>query len=144
MKNWLRRWRKLTALSGRDKWLLGRALGCVILIKLALKLLPFPWFKRVYNWLLDTRQRYVYDNAYLQKVAWSVEAVGNALPFAVVCLPRALVFKYLLRHDPHLALKIGVSTAQNVFSAHAWVENDTGILIGQTPQNQYTPVWTWT
>lgn len=77
------------------------------------------------------------------KVVYAVKAVANSVPFAMTCLPQALATKFLLRSTDDIALKIGVSLDNKLFEAHAWVEKEGEIIIGDFPESNYTPIWTW-
>lgn len=138
--NW---WSKIRQLPTADLLLLARGGVCVFLIKVGLKALKFSWFKHVFNFFLKTKTTKNHSEDWAKKVVWSVQTVAHVFPFSVVCLPQALAVKYLLRHDHRYLLKIGVSTQNQSFSAHAWVEKDGILIIGDTPQTQYVPIWTW-
>ena len=122
-------------------WILIRAACVVTVIKMGYQL-PFPTFKKCFDWLAKTAKVKHYSPEYIQQTVWAINAVSHRLPFEVVCLPRALALKYLLRQDPRLHLKIGVSLHAG-FAAHAWVELHEQVIIGDTPET-YQSLWTWT
>jgi|GEM_PF-1514468 len=143
MKKNLKWWGKLRQLPTNDWQFLARAGVYIILIKIGLKVLTFNKFKPFFNFFLKTKTAKSYSAEWAKKVVWSVQTMAHVLPFGVVCLPQALAVKYLLRGDHCYLLKIGVSTQNQLFSAHAWVEKDGILIIGDTPQTQYVPIWTW-
>ena len=126
-------------------WLLVEATLVVVAIKIAYQL-PFRVFKKGFDWFIKPASAVNYPLNRIHQTAWAVNAVSNRMPFAVVCLPRALSLKYLLRQDPRLHLKIGVRLqagfAAHAWAAHAWVELDGQIVIGDTPET-YQSLWIW-
>jgi hypothetical protein len=75
-------------------------------------------------------------------VAWSVDAVAPFLPESVTCLRRALVAQSLLERDGRPAdMRIGVMKTGTELKAHAWVEHDGRVLVGQVHDlAQYVPL----
>jgi hypothetical protein len=59
---------------------------------------------------------------------------SNALPVETTCLPRALAAGSLLaRYGYDSTLRIGVARDDGEFAAHAWVERDGVVTIGDLP-----------
>ena len=81
----------------------------------------------------------------MQRVVWAVDTAANLLPFELLCLPRALAAKYLLRNIPALTLEIGIEMKPaKKFEAHAWVEQNGHIIIGRWPDAvSYKRLWVW-
>ncbi len=81
----------------------------------------------------------------IEEVVWSVNVMANILPLNLLCLPRALAAKYLLRSQPGLVLEIGVEVNPHKdFEAHAWVENKGEIIIGDWDSSiSYQRLWSW-
>ncbi len=71
--------------------------------------------------------------------------MANVLPLSLLCLPRALAAKYLLKNHPNLKLEIGVElNPRKDFEAHAWVENNGEIIIGDWDSSiSYQRLWSW-
>lgn len=66
-----------------------------------------------------------------QDIIWSVRAAA-ALSWRPTCAVRALVGERALRrHGFPSQFKVGV-TGGDDFQAHAWVEDETGVLIGES------------
>ena len=145
MSHWTRNWGKVLTLS-RTQWvLLGKATVILLLIKAGLQLLSFNQFKRAYAYTLQVSRPTSYPTQYIADVAWAVRTVAYRLPFALTCLPQALTVKFLLRRASNLPLHIGVQTAATQgFQAHAWIEKDGQIVIGEWPEaTNYRPIWVW-
>lgn len=66
---------------------------------------------------------------------------SSILPNHFVCLPQALVFKYVFRKEPNLTIKFGVQKEGNQLVSHAWVQQHDSILIGNLPAFNYIPIW---
>ncbi|AUG47147.1 hypothetical protein BVU17_06255 [Haloarcula taiwanensis] len=64
-------------------------------------------------------------------VRWAVLTAGSHLPGTYDCLDRALTGSTLLEASdlPH-CLRFGVDTQSNTFEAHAWIESNGEVLIG--------------
>jgi hypothetical protein len=124
------------------KWLI-QAAWAVLVVKIALRFLPFETFRAYFDHFCQTKTPRVYDTVTYHQVAWAIRAVSARWPWRAVCLPQALAFKYILRRDASLHLQIGVNKrVQGQFQAHAWVEKSGKILIGDTPET-FQKLWTW-
>ncbi|WP_428657893.1 lasso peptide biosynthesis B2 protein [Runella sp.] len=143
MKNWSRWFKKWRALPLKSRWLLFRVAVCIVLVKIGLKVLPFKRFRVVYDFFVSNANDQTYTADYVGKLVWSVQVISSVLPFEVLCLPQALAVKYFLRFERGYGLKIGVSNHGQLFSAHAWVEKDGKIVIGEIPTINYVPLWAW-
>jgi len=136
-------WQTYTKLAQQQRNWLWRAGWVVLVIKVLLILLPYSFFRKHYDRLVSVRLSKQYDDQTLQEVAWAIRVVSSRWPWNAVCLPQALSFKYLLREDSMLLLQIGVNRNKGgEFQAHAWVEKDGKILIGDTAE-EYQTLWTW-
>ncbi len=107
--------------------------------RLGLWLLPFKTLRHLLAKIafLSTR-----GPAKTDTIIWAV-AVGSRYVPVATCLTQALAGQVLLnRHDVPALLRIGVAKdEQGVFRAHAWVESQGRILIGNSPDlHRYTRV----
>jgi len=64
-------------------------------------------------------------------VRWAVLTAATHLPGTYDCLDRALAGSTLLlaNDQPH-RLRFGVDTRSDTFEAHAWIESNGGVLLG--------------
>lgn len=71
----------------------------------------------------------------VDRIVWAAGAAGRLLLGARPCLPLAMATQWLLRrHGVATDLRIGVMRDQSrQLEAHAWVELNGRILIGQMP-----------
>jgi hypothetical protein len=75
-------------------------------------------------------------------ITWSVNVLSSYLPAAVTCLRRAIVAQAMLAsHGYPARVRIGVRKAGSEFRAHAWVEHEGRVLLGDLDDlSQYTPL----
>jgi hypothetical protein len=142
LRNFIGKWRSLTS-SG--KLIFIKASTCLLLIKVGLMLLPFSLFRKIFHRATNSRSVSEMSKDEIDQVVWAVDTAANLLPFELLCLPRALATKYLLRKVPSLTLEIGVEiNPAKSFEAHAWVERNGNIIIGDWPQTvSYKRLWVW-
>jgi len=136
------KWRNL---SGPEKRIFLRAGWCLIWIKAGLLLLPFPLFRKWYHRASRPSRIENTPPESVKRAVWAVDTAANLLPFELLCLPRALATKYLLRNAPALTLEIGIEiNPAKQFEAHAWVEQNGNIIIGRWPDTvSYKRLWVW-
>ncbi|WP_229217047.1 lasso peptide biosynthesis B2 protein [Dyadobacter luteus] len=136
------RWKQL---RNEEKMLFFKASVSLLLIKSGLLLLPFPTFRKVYNRLAKSDKKKDVSGQQIDAAVWAVKSAADHLPVELLCLPRALATKYLLRKVPALTLEIGVEiTPAKVFEAHAWVEKNGSVIIGDWPETvSYQRLWVW-
>lgn len=100
-----------------------------------LKILSFEYFKKWYSHSLPKNEKAIDQNLLVKYV----KSIGSRLNFT--CLPQALTFKYFFNSQTELI--IGVQKQNEKFEAHAWVQRENEILIGEFPNDHFTPIWTW-
>ena len=139
------KWNKILDLTSTQWILLVKATVILLLTKASLLTLTFPQLKKMYARILHVKKPGTYPEEYVAAAAWAVRAIAYRLPFGLTCLPQALTLKYLLRRDPNMPLHIGVQTAASQgFQAHAWIEKDGHVIIGDWPEEtNYQPIWVW-
>lgn len=119
---------KFRALPRPQQRLLMRAACLTSAVSLGLRLLPFSTLQR---WL---QPKAVLDSKFAPSkndVVWAVTIASRYVPGAT-CLVQALAAERLLKRAGHPAqLRIGVAN-QPAFRAHAWVESDGKVLLGET------------
>lgn len=134
---------KLAHASWAERRALIRAAVLLIVARTALLTLPLRTVLRVAerSRARDTRPRSVGDSAgatradaHLSRMIWAVEIMGNRLYPKNPCLTQALVIQVLLHRAGLPAdLRIGVRRETDATpQAHAWVESEGVILIGQS------------
>ncbi|HEV7378428.1 MAG TPA: lasso peptide biosynthesis B2 protein [Dyadobacter sp.] len=136
---------KWNSLRGEERYLFFKAYISLLVIKSGLLVLPFPTFRKLYNRLAASTTKKEVTGDYINATVWAIKSAASHSPVEMLCLPRALAAKYLLRKVPALTLEIGVEiNAAKTFEAHAWVEKNGSIIIGDWPETvSYQRLWVW-
>lgn len=140
MKNWWKRFREFSYLSLTDKLLIIHTAIILVLVRIGLKVLSFQQFRNLYGKLLSVNKSASTSDTSIDRQVWAIQKVSGTL--AAVCLPQALTLAYFLRKDKGIELVVGVQKI-HTFEAHAWVEKSGKILIGESPDNSFKPLWVW-
>ncbi len=134
------RWNKLTARQ-KMHWLKAAAL--LLLVGISLKLLPFSTFRKWYLKLIESFPLKPVPDTEIPDITWSVESAARILPMKLLCLPQALVVRYLLSGSEGVKMHIGVNKDPVTgFQFHAWIEKQGKTIIGDLPA-YYQPLWVW-
>jgi hypothetical protein len=132
LKKFLRRFRTAHRLRGEERSLLRQTLLLLIHVRLRMFFFSFP---RVLSWVRrQTPELASHTISTPERLSWLVESMGIALPGVFNCLPRALAgFVLLRRCGWEVSLKIGTRHRRPELpvEAHAWLERDGAILIGE-------------
>ena len=141
-KHYITKW---NSLSGKRKVVFLKAAVSLVLVKIGLAILPFVTFRKLFHWLCDTKSAGEISQERIDLTVWAVDTAANLLPLELLCLPRALATKYLLRKVPALTLEIGIEVnPAKQFEAHAWVEQNGSVIMGNWPQSVlYQRIWVW-
>jgi len=78
----------------------------------------------------------------IERVSWAVRAASRFVPGASNCLVRALATQALLgKYGYRSELRIGVRKAADAgLAAHAWLESDGAVVIGEFELDHYVPL----
>jgi hypothetical protein len=126
--------RKWLALSGAERRVVIEALLLIAAFGLGLKLLPF---RTVVGRVRSRSRRGSAVSA--QRIGALVDAAGRILHAS--CMPRALALASVLasRGIPH-ELRVGVRRTGSGIAAHAWVSDESGVLLGGARTGEYAPL----
>jgi hypothetical protein len=130
---------KFLRLSWREQKLVAGAVLALSAVRFALIALPFATVRgivaRRYRRLDDKPSRPA-----LERVTWAIEAASHYVPGGSNCLVRALASEYVLGRCGYPSeLKIGVAkSAAGELAAHAWLESDGRVVIGEFELDRYT------
>jgi Transglutaminase-like superfamily len=124
-------------LNREERGLVVRAASTVVLVRVALTILPFRWLRALVR---KERHRGKPGRHSPEELARAVARVSRRVPRAT-CLTQALALQSLLTRDGHVGtLRIGVAKDHGRLRAHAWVENEHGILIGGEEAARFLPL----
>ncbi len=135
------RLRRFISLPARDGWLLAKAWATVVTVRIGLWILPYPWVHRIQTWFarrpIDRLQK---RRAAAERVAWTVAVASHYFPRARHCLTEGIATHILLSRRGYPAqLRIGVAKENaRGLEAHAWVESEGRVFIGDTELHKYT------
>lgn len=135
---------KFLVLPTTDKWLLIKAAALLEAIKLSMRLLPFQTLLRLSTRAasMAIRRSLHTDRASSDRVAWAVEVASRHTPGHKTCLNQALATQVLLARRGYPAV-LHVGAAKGTagrFQAHAWVESEGKIVIGESGLEGFAPL----
>jgi hypothetical protein len=125
-----------------ERWLAVRAIGWLLAMRVALRLVPFTGIRR----FVSSRPPPLFaaDAGWPQAVRRAGLRAARVFPDSS-CLARSLVGELLLRSGGHPAtLRIGVATppagggTKPLLDAHAWVESGGVLIAGDADLGRYT------
>jgi hypothetical protein len=126
----------------REIPILLRSAALLCSVRLALWIVPFPKLRRAVAWTVRTRVRPA-SRRTAEQLSWAVRAVSSYVPSAT-CLTQALALHILLRQEGLPSkIRIGVTRDAGHFEAHAWVESQERVVIGDSGLRRYAPILMW-
>lgn len=114
-----------------------RALALTLFIRICLWVIPFRALRSALSKLSKPR---LSPDQPAGCLAWAVQTASIGVPRAT-CLTQALALQVLLRRrgtDCHLRLGVGHDANGGVV-AHAWLESEGRVLIGNQELSRYSP-----
>lgn len=142
MKSIVDRAAKFFHLSGLERLVLLQAWLLLLFADLSLRLLPFSTILRYCGPRHAAHDSHATEMPMpVSRIASLVETSGRYCPFGTSCLKEALVLSRLLssRGIP-ATLRIGVGRHADVFTAHAWLEQEGQVILGDRDLGSYTPL----
>ena len=138
------RLRRVFRLSTQKKILLFQATLLLTATRLGLHVLSFARLRSLLARYVGVggAKHGALQHGALDPIVWAVEAVSRQIPAIGTCLTQALAAHVLLaRRGVQSDLRIGVMRdGSGKFIAHAWLEKDGRILIGEAHRQGYNPM----
>lgn len=132
----MRRIAAFWALSGEDRRLLIEAFAACVHSRLVLYVVSASRLRRMVT-------RSGRNGAPVERIVWAVRTASRWTP-GTTCLIAGLALQRMLgRHGHSSELHIGVSRSGGVFAAHAWVERDGRVLVGEGELDTYVRLVSW-
>ena len=129
--------RSFLKLSFEDKHILIKSFFLLWIIRIMLCILPFSVIQKIVGRFTVVSGES--HSIHLEKLTWAVAVMGRYVPKAT-CLTRALTAQILLAGQNYRSnLKIGVSKTEGNFEAHAWLESDNKIVLGES-ETEFIPI----
>ncbi len=124
-------------LSNNKKSLFIKSLILMGFIRIFLTILSFSNVKKISKRFSRSNNNQK-NNLTIEDIIWSIRVVSTYVPRAT-CLTQAITAQILLyRYDHPSKLKIGV-TKKDDFEAHAWLEINNEIVLGES-EEKYMPI----
>ena len=124
-------------LSSARKSLLIKSLIMIIFIRVSLSLFSFSNVKNISKKFSKPNKNQK-NKIIIEEIVWSLRVASIYVPKAT-CLIQAITAQILLSRYNYLSkLKIGVIKGQE-FEAHAWVEINDRIVLGES-EEKYIPI----
>lgn len=135
----MERLRKLRRLTWAETFCLGQAWGLLWTLDIALLVIPF---QSVLNFLRQVPSSTIRlplgTGTDAPRLAWLIERAAIAGPTDGPCLRQTLVLLYMLRRRGQEGqVRIGVAREQGRFKAHAWLDQNGRVLLGEAVFEQY-------
>jgi hypothetical protein len=105
--------------------------------KVSLLILSFSALRKIFAKLGENKPQ---DISF---IIFCINGISNHLPVGFTCLPKALALKYFMSYDNGAILVVGVKFSNQSLEAHAWVEKEGEVLIGESTVEQFTAIWQW-
>ena len=122
----------LARMTPNERALIAEALWLIVVVRVTMRILPFPAVRRYLARLVCTGREGVSTP---EQIARALTAVGRRIP-GTTCLAEAVAgLTMLQRHGHPAVLRIGVRRgASATLDAHAWVESGGTVAIGTVPE----------
>lgn len=131
---------KFLRLPAADRSLLVHSVLLIGAARLALWMLPFNVVRQL---MARPARGSSTQHATTERIGWAISVAKRFVPKAN-CLPQALAAESLLARDGYpVEFRIGVlKTDQGQLKAHAWVESDGRLVVGDLTEGMatYTPL----
>jgi Transglutaminase-like superfamily len=126
--------------SFSDQALLIRAALAVVNAKLATRTLPLPTARAIVT--RQQRLGWTVVPVRTDRIVWAVETASRAIPGMKNCLVQAVAAEAMLIQAGYpCELRIGVAkNGADKLIAHAWVESEGRVVIGEFELDRYTPL----
>lgn len=136
----MRQLRKFLRLSAKQRWLLIKATALLALIRVALRLLPFPVVRPHIERVTRRSRPLAMNPLPAEQLAWAIDVAGRVVPGGGHCLSQALALQvFLVRRGYTAKICFGVQKPEgSALMAHAWVEHDGVVLIGGSNLQKFT------
>ena len=135
---------RILTISKSDLAIILRAFFILNFVRLGLFLLPFSVLQKLlYRASHLSRSAKSRDcHIAIKKIVWAVNVSSRYTPGLVKCLARALTTQTLMKfcgYSPQL--QIGVIKADDGIQAHAWIEHEGQVVIGNLSNlNTFVPM----
>jgi hypothetical protein len=124
-------------LSFEDKHILIKSFLLLWIVRIMLWTLPFSVIQKIIGRFTAVSGEL--HGVPMEKLTWAVAVMSKYVPRAT-CLTRALTAQILFAGQNYSSnVKIGVSKTEGNFEAHAWLESNDKVILGES-EVEYIPI----
>ena len=129
---------RLLRLSLSDQRLLISAAVALVSAKLCVRVLRLPLARSVVSRI--QRLGIGASDARSERIVWAIEAASRAIPRMNNCLVRAVAGEAMFLRARHpCQIKLGAAKNGREFAAHAWLESEGAVVLGDFELDRYSP-----
>ena len=123
-------------LNNETKWLLIKSWATLWIVRIMLWIFSFTRNQKIIKRFTSKGRE---NKIPLKKITWAIQVMSQFTPRST-CLVRALSGQILLsQYGYDSNIKIGVARDKGEFEAHAWLEQDGGVILGES-EVDYVPI----
>ncbi len=137
MKDLFAKLNKVFSLNQRERNLYFHITFWLCRIELLRRLYSFPALRKKFTRLYFKKKP---ENLDIGQVCMAVDRISYVLSFK--CLTKALTGLLLLKNNEDINMIFGVSIT-NGFEAHAWLELNGKVILGDLPDSKFKSIWKW-
>ena len=138
---------KLMALPAPDRALLFKSFTALAVMRVGLWIMPYTKVRKISDWMSGVgvgslRAGGAHAKPSRERIGWAVATVSRVVPGGINCLVRAMATEIVLKRFGYASiLKIGVvKPGDGQFEAHAWLESDGIVVIGDFQLDRFVPL----
>ena len=133
---------KLWSLSNRDRQLIVRVLGVLIVYRVLLLVVPFNRFMAASTHSVGHPPNLSQQT--IEELVRAINVLSVNVAFGFTCLVQALAIRRLLKNHPDVQIHIGVCKSEtDGFLAHAWVSYKGKTILGEQANQVFEPILQW-
>lgn len=110
---------------------LGEAALLHVFVAAALRTVTYARLQNMLGYIARVPRR---TPSSVSDITWAISAAGRRMGGATCLAEAAVAHTMLRRHGHHARLRIGVRRGESVLEAHAWVECDGTVVMGELPE----------
>ena len=119
-------------LTSMDKLVVIQSIYWLIIIRIMISIFPFHFVQKRVQKIVNRTNRNVNSSVSMSKLRVMIVVSSRYVPRAT-CLVQALAGHILFsKYGYDTSIKIGVLTENGEFEAHAWLEHDGSVVLGES------------
>ncbi|MBI3591538.1 MAG: lasso peptide biosynthesis B2 protein [Candidatus Melainabacteria bacterium] len=136
---------KFLILPLSEKFLLIKAVILVFIIRIILFIFPIKIISSYINHIIKKTKKFNKVNPPIKnRIIWAIEVACNFIPGTKTCLIKSITGQILLAHygyESNLCIGVAKNTEnKNNLQAHAWLESNGKVILGEHEAEHYKPL----